>query len=96
VVIDQGAVPAYPHARETLDKKYLTRGSGANLEYAKSLGPLVGEPELLLRDPQTSGGLLIAVRPGETDKLLDTLRRVGYPHAARIGAVETGAGLRLL
>lgn len=41
----------------------------------------------LLYDPQTSGGLLMAVAPGDADALLDELAAV-VPCAQRIGTVE--------
>ena len=65
VVLDTPAVPEYARAREMLERKFRTRASQSNLEYAVSLGPVEGpEPDLILRDPQTSGGLLVAVRSG--------------------------------
>lgn len=93
VVLDTAAVPAYAHARRALDAEFLTRASATNLEYAKSLGPVVGEPDLLWRDPQTSGGLLVAVRPERRDSLLAALRAAGYARATRVGEVVVGAGI---
>jgi selenide, water dikinase len=45
------------------------------------------ELETLLYDPQTSGGLLIAVRASRAPALLARLRRTGAPSAAVIGLV---------
>lgn len=42
-------------------------------------------------DPQTSGGLLIAIEAANADALLDKLKQSGLSHAARIGSV-TGKG----
>ncbi len=39
-------------------------------------------------DPQTSGGLLIAIEPGKADDILVKLRDCGLPEAARIGHVK--------
>ena len=39
----------------------------------------------ILYDPQTSGGLLAAVAPGEADALVDALHAAGVAHACRIG-----------
>ncbi len=47
----------------------------------------------VLFDPQTSGGLLLAVPPGNVPALADALRRAGYVSARQIGEVtrrETG------
>lgn len=44
----------------------------------------------LLTDPQTSGGLLVAVAPEAADRVLQTIRDAGYPLAAIIGEVREG------
>jgi selenide,water dikinase len=44
----------------------------------------------LYRDPQTSGGLLVACAPDSTDALLDTIAGAGYPPARIIGSVADG------
>ena len=41
----------------------------------------------MLFDPQTSGGLLIAVPAGGGQPLVDELHRAGYSQACRIGEV---------
>jgi selenide,water dikinase len=46
--------------------------------------------QLLLADPQTSGGLLVAVDPGYTSDLLQELHSAGYPYARRIGRCQAG------
>jgi selenophosphate synthase len=51
---------------------------------------------LILRDPQTSGGLLVAVRPEKRDRLITALRQAGYTHTTVIGEVRDGTGLKLL
>lgn len=45
----------------------------------------------LLCDPQTSGGLLIAVAPDQADAVLDLARRHGFALAAVVGEVGAGA-----
>jgi len=47
---------------------------------------------VVLSDAQTSGGLLIAVAPGDADTLQRALLREGAL-AAEIGSVETGSGI---
>jgi selenide,water dikinase len=44
----------------------------------------------LLTDPQTSGGLLIAVAPEHAEEILRTIRDAGYPFARTIGHAEAG------
>ena len=51
----------------------------------------------LLTDPQTSGGLLIAVAEAEADALLDLARADGFDRAAVVGRVVDGpARVRVL
>ncbi|OLP15548.1 selenide, water dikinase SelD [Leptolyngbya sp. 'hensonii'] len=45
---------------------------------------------LLLTDPQTSGGLLLAVAPEGVADILTLLAREGYEHATVIGECKTG------
>ena len=45
----------------------------------------------LMCDPQTSGGLLIAVAPEDAAKVLDMLRAAGFDRAAVIGEMRDGA-----
>jgi selenide,water dikinase len=95
VVIDSASVPAYPRAREMLAKGYVTRANRTNLEYVRELGPLEGAPEPLLMDPQTSGGLLVAVSAQGSEELLGALRNAGFPATRRVGQVREGAGVQV-
>jgi selenide,water dikinase len=45
----------------------------------------------LLFDPQTSGGLLIAVAPGEAEELVSSIRQNGDTNAVIIGEVAPKA-----
>lgn len=59
---------------------------------AIDLAPRVEDWERdLLCDPQTSGGLLIAVAPNGASKVLDLLRAAGFDRAQIIGAMHEGA-----
>jgi selenophosphate synthase len=44
----------------------------------------------LTNDPQTSGGLLLAVDPKHSDSIIESLRPA-FPAAVRIGVVEPTA-----
>jgi selenide, water dikinase len=44
----------------------------------------------LLCDPQTSGGLLVAVSPGDSRTVLDRIRSAGFHQAAVIGELQPG------
>lgn len=47
----------------------------------------------LLCDPQTSGGLLIAVAPERASMVLDHVRTAGFAQAAVVGTMAVGAGI---
>jgi len=54
--------------------------------------------EQLLFDPQTSGGLLLAVAADQADSLLRDMREAGIGQAAIIGRTRasTQAGIRII
>jgi selenide,water dikinase len=56
---------------------------------------VAGVFEPLLANPQTSGGLLVAVSGEKSDGLVERLRSAGYDDAARIGRVAEGTGILL-
>jgi selenide,water dikinase len=45
----------------------------------------------LLTDPQTSGGLLIAVAADAADEVLERAIAMGFRHARRVGRLEAGS-----
>ena len=78
-----------------------TGASGRNRDsYGASIDLPAGLPDWrvdLLADPQTSGGLLIAVAAGEAEALLDLARADGFDRAAVVGHVVEGpARVRVL
>ncbi len=83
--IDVARVPALPGAREGWDLGARTGGASRNVDYLATLvdyGGAGDRDRALLVDPQTSGGLLVAVPPHRT---ADYLSRV--PGAVEIGEV---------
>jgi len=88
--------PALPGALEYARLGHITGGARRNrqgLEGKVSLPEgLAEEVEHLLFDPQTSGGLLLAVAPDKADALVAALAADGFP-GARVGRVEEGAGV---
>ena len=80
-----------PGVRECLAQGILPGAAERNRE-ASGQGLIAGEdvPSVMLDvcfDPQTSGGLLIAVGPARADQLLARLREEGMTEAATIGRV---------
>ncbi len=95
VELDAAAAPLLPGAAELAQAGVRTGASGRNR--ASFAGRVAGGGELpewlddLLYDPQTSGGLLIAVAPGEADAVLARVRAAGFAEAARVGEVRPRA-----
>lgn len=50
----------------------------------------------LLTDPQTSGGLLVAVEPDAAGAVLAAVRGAGFDRAAVVGRMVEGAGVRVV
>ena len=88
-VLRSGRVPLFPEAEDMAAKKVCPGGLNRNREYvrpyleSKNDGPEVD----LLFDPQTSGGLLIAVSSEKCEGLLSALRKGGVKEACVIGEV---------
>ncbi len=96
IVIEAARVPALPGALEYARRGYVTGGADRNrrgLEGKVELPDGLPEDiEHLLFDPQTSGGLLIAIAADRADALAAALERDGLL-GARVGRVEPGAGV---
>lgn len=82
-------VPVLADAWQLAEGGTVPGGAYSNREYVAAdvtFDPEVAEAaQLVLCDPQTSGGLLIAVPPEKADQLMDALKAVGTPVAVRIG-----------
>ena len=92
IEIDSAACPVLPGAERCVEKRYLTGGAMTNRDYVADIFDWENPDEMrehLLFDPQTSGGLLIAVAEPDADALLASLTGT-YPHAAIVGAVSAG------
>ena len=95
-------VPVLPGSRTAVEKRYLTAGDARNRSYVGETirrdGDVDETMEHLLYDPQTSGGLLMAVPSSESETFLEELRET-YKEAAIIGTViesEGGTRIRLV
>jgi len=96
MVVDAATLPLLPGAMEYAAAGVVTGGARRNraglvgrVEFAAPLDPAL---EDVLYDPQTSGGLLIALPPSNATALLEDLRAAGAA-ASIIGQVESGEGL---
>ncbi|MCI0664591.1 MAG: selenide, water dikinase SelD [Acidobacteria bacterium] len=88
--IEAAHVPMLPGALELVRQKMLTRGDRTNREYVGE--NLLVEVDIgreimsLLFDPQTAGGMLIAIPEAKSEAMLAKLREA-YPDASIIGRV---------
>ncbi|MGQ4810148.1 Selenide, water dikinase [Candidatus Entotheonellaceae bacterium PAL068K] len=90
------AVPMFEEALYFAKRGYLTKGDVSNRAYTGAEVQLdrgvSSEMARVLFDPQTSGGLLIAVPADQAERLVDTLQARGLNTAVIIGDVEPGTG----
>ena len=89
-------VPVFEEALVFARRGYLTQGDVSNRAYTRDAVSVdAGVSSALLQvmfDPQTSGGLLIALPPSQASALVQTLHTRGVEHAVTIGEVEAGGG----
>ncbi len=91
-VIDANAVPVIPEALDYLAQGCVPGGTGRNLEsYGHQLAPMDENTRNLLCDPQTSGGLLIAVQPEHAPELESLLVQANLS-AHSIGELKAATG----
>jgi selenide,water dikinase len=92
IVLQAESVPVIAEARELAAMGMLPAGSYATRHYCGRLvAPVEGVDTLLmdlLFDPQTSGGLLLAVRPDQARACMDRMHEHGIAEAAVIGEVS--------
>jgi selenide, water dikinase len=99
VEIDASAVPLLDGALDLASQGMLTSGDKTNREYVGGdvqIDPSVDENLVkLLFDPQTAGGMLIAISGDKAKALLDALCK-NYPHASIIGRVQPRASSSII
>ena len=77
----------------------IPRGAYSNQEYYAGRVEKNNTNEELMNvfyDPQTSGGLLIAVPPQRADEMLNRIRKAGYSKAAIVGRVLNDGGNQII
>jgi len=89
--IHMASLPRYEESLSLIRKGVVTAMTRCNLKLARQkmrlAGALPEEHLTLLADPQTSGGLFIALPAERSDSLVTALRTAGNLRAARIGEV---------
>lgn len=91
-------VPVFPEALACADEFLLTAAGQRNRNHAEGAVRFENVPfamEEVLFDPQTSGGLLIALSPEDAPKLLDDLKATGLP-AAIVGELTERTDTEIL
>jgi selenide, water dikinase len=90
-------VPLHPGVTDLVKQGFFTGASERNWQGYGSgitLGAGVGETEkILLSDPQTSGGLLVACDPASVDSVLKLFADEGFASAKVIGEIVAGSGV---
>ena len=78
-VVDYQAVPKLEAVEDYLAKGCSPGGAQRNFDsYGHKLGPMNDIQRQILCDPQTSGGLLVAVATDGEDEFLSTARAQGF------------------
>lgn len=77
-VLDFAKIPILPHVMDYLEQGCSPGGAKRNFEsYGYALDTMTERQRQILCDPQTSGGLLVAVEPASTDAFLSVCRSEG-------------------
>lgn len=88
--IELEVLPKLARAMSCLEKGFLTKAHRSNAQYTES-SVVYRKTDLLLQqlthDPQTSGGLLLAVAPAQSQQILKSIRKK-FSDAVIIGQVD--------
>ena len=91
-VIDYNALPVMPPVKDYIAQGSMPGGTERNFEsYGEKLSALTDEQRAIVCDPQTSGGLLIAVRPEQAGEV-ETILAVEGLQATCIGELVQASG----
>lgn len=87
-------IPLLPGVRQLAELGCITGASGRNWDgYGHDVtleNAVTPIEQMLLTDPQTSGGLLVSCDPNAVEEVLALFEREGFAHAAVIGEMAAG------
>lgn len=93
--IHYAALPVMPPVKEYIALGSIPGGTERNFEsYGEKLGDLTEQQRAIMCDPQTSGGLLVAVRPEHAVAVEEMLTNAGL-HAECIGFLKESSGAKV-
>ena len=94
--LDMASVPLLPQVQALAERGFITGASARNWGgYGHDVvldAAITPVQQMLLTDPQTSGGLLVSCDPAAVDEVLALFAREGFADAAVIGEMRTGSG----
>ncbi len=93
VILEAKNIPIIPEARDFASMGIVPAGTYKNMDFWKDMVKREIDDDiimLILFDPQTSGGLLIACDPSDANSLFEILRDEGVQDATIIGEVIKG------
>lgn len=86
--LDRNQLPIVPEVTSFVDMGIIPEGAYRNRDYyrqwVRSALPELDAVEMIGYDPQTSGGLVLAMEPAAAKQLLDALAQQGYAPECRI------------
>jgi selenide,water dikinase len=89
--INSKGVPALPSTLDLIEMGCIPGAAFRNKEFAQAHCDFESSVDynhkMLMLDAQTSGGLLMAVKPKDADSVLSNLKKAGYPQSAIVGEV---------
>ena len=92
--INFGAVPKIPAAEKYIAQGAIPGGTKRNwASYGHHVGTITETQKLILADPQTSGGLLVAVDPAHVQDFEAAAQALNLPVLKAIGQMLPGTGL---
>lgn len=93
--VDMARIPVLKEAQGWAEQGYgpgaIERNQASFAQHVQFADGIADWQQRLLADPQTSGGLLVAVAPAQAEAVLAAFHAAGFTYAAAIGRLQPGA-----